>query len=77
MNDHQSFQRFAAVTAIVSFPLTLASVVLSTLPTINFISPDIATNPAHMLGDYLPLLPHFQHGSPLYALFEEHPTGFG
>ena len=50
MNDHRSFQRFAAVTAIVSFPLTLASVVLSTLPTINFISPDVATNPALTLS---------------------------
>lgn len=48
MNDHRSFQRFAAVTAIVSFPLALASVVLSTLP-INF-SPDVATNPALMLS---------------------------
>ena len=50
MNSQQSFQRFAAVTAIVSFPLTLASVVLSTLPTINFISPDVATNPALTLS---------------------------
>jgi hypothetical protein len=48
MNDHQSFQRFAAVTAIVSFPLALASDVLVGLPT-NF-SPDIATNPALMLS---------------------------
>ena len=48
MNSQQSFQRFAAVTAIVSFPLALASDVLSGLP-INF-SPDVATNPALMLS---------------------------
>ena len=48
MNDHRSFQRFAAVTAIVSFPLALASDVLLVLPT-NF-SPDVATNPALMLS---------------------------
>ena len=48
MNDHRSFQRFAAVTAIVSFPLALASDVLLTLPR-NF-SPDVATNPALMLS---------------------------
>ena len=50
MSDHRSFQRFAAVTAIVSFPLALASLVLSTVPTINFISPDVATNPALTLS---------------------------
>ena len=48
MNSRQSFQRFAAVTAIVSFPLALASDVLSGIPT-NF-SPDVATNPALMLS---------------------------
>jgi hypothetical protein len=48
MNDHRSFQRFAAVTAIVSFPLALASDVLLVLPT-NF-SPDVATNPVLMLS---------------------------
>lgn len=48
MNSQQSFQRFAAVTAIVSFPLALASDVLSGLP-INF-SPDVATTPALMLS---------------------------
>jgi len=48
MNSQQSFQRFAAVTAIVSFPLALASDVLSGLP-INF-SPEVATNPALMLS---------------------------
>jgi hypothetical protein len=48
MNSQQSFQRFAAVTAIVSFPLVLASDLLVGLPT-NF-SPDIATNPALMLS---------------------------
>ena len=29
MNDHQSFQRFAALAAIISFPLTIGSIVLS------------------------------------------------
>ncbi len=48
MNDHRSFQRFAAVTAIVSFPLTLASVVLSAMAQ-NF-SPDMAANPVLMLS---------------------------
>jgi len=48
MTSQQSFQRFAAVTAIVSFPLALASDVLSGIPT-NF-SPDVATNPALMLA---------------------------
>jgi hypothetical protein len=48
MNDHQSFQRVAAVTAIVSFPLALASVVLSAIAQ-NF-SPDVAANPALMLS---------------------------
>ena len=48
MNSQQSFQRFAAVTAIVSFPLALASDVLSGLAQ-NF-SPDMAANPALMLS---------------------------
>jgi hypothetical protein len=48
MSDHHSFQRFAAVTAIVSFPLALASVVLSGIAQ-NF-SPDVAANPALMLS---------------------------
>ena len=48
MNNQQSFQRFAAVAAIVSFPLALASDVLSGLP-IHF-SPDVAINPALMLS---------------------------
>ncbi len=48
MNDSYSFQRFAAVTAIVSFPLALASIVLSDMVT-NF-SPDVATNPVLMLA---------------------------
>lgn len=48
MSDHHSFQRFAAVTAIVSFPLTLASVVLSGIAQ-NF-SPDMTANPALMLS---------------------------
>ena len=48
MNSQQSFQRFAALTAIISFPLALASDVLLTLP-INF-SPDVATNPALWLA---------------------------
>jgi len=47
MSDHQSFQRFAAVTAIVSFPLAIASVVLSGMAQ-NF-SPDLAANPVLML----------------------------
>lgn len=48
MKDDQSFQRFAAITAIVSFPLALASIVLSGMVT-NF-SPDVATNPVLMLA---------------------------
>jgi len=48
MNDHHSFQKFAAITAIVSFPLALASIVLSGMIT-NF-SPDVATNPVLMLA---------------------------
>jgi hypothetical protein len=48
MNDHQSFQRFAALAAIISFPLALGSIVLSGIP-VNF-SPDVATNPALWLS---------------------------
>ena len=48
MTKHRSFQRFAAVTAIVSFPLAIASDVLSGIAQ-NF-SPDVATNPALMLS---------------------------
>jgi hypothetical protein len=49
MNSQQSFQRFAAVTVIVSFPLALASdVVFFSLP-INF-SPDLANDPAVILS---------------------------
>ena len=48
MNSQQSFQRFAAVTAIVSFPLALASDVLSGIAQ-NF-SPDMVANPALMLS---------------------------
>ena len=44
MNDHQSFQRFAALAAIISFPLTLGSMILPGIA-VNF-SPDVATNPA-------------------------------
>jgi hypothetical protein len=48
MNDSQSFQRFAAITAIVSFPLALISAVLSGM--VNNFSPDVAINPALMLS---------------------------
>ena len=48
MNDHQSFQRFAALAAIISFPLALGSIVLSGIP-VNF-SPDVPTNPALWLS---------------------------
>ena len=44
MSDHQSFQRFTAMTAIMSFLFAVASIVLQGIP-INF-SPDIAANPA-------------------------------
>jgi hypothetical protein len=52
MNSQQSFQRFAAVAAIVSFPLALASAVLAAGLPSNF-SPDlapIATNSALTLS---------------------------
>ena len=48
MSDHQSFQRFAALAAIISFPLALGNIVLSGIP-VNF-SPDVASNPALMLS---------------------------
>ena len=48
MNDHRSFQRFAALAAIISFPLTLGSIVLPGIA-VNF-SPDVATNPALWLA---------------------------
>ena len=44
MSDHQSFQRFTALTAILSFLFAVASIVLQGIP-INF-SPDVAVNPA-------------------------------
>ena len=44
MSDHQSFQRFTALTAIMSFLFAVASIVLQGIP-INF-SPDVAANPA-------------------------------
>jgi uncharacterized protein DUF4386 len=48
MNDHRSFQRFAAVTAIISFPLAMASdVLLVYVP--NF-STDVAAVPSLMLS---------------------------
>ena len=48
MNSQQSFQRFAAVTAIISFPLALASdVLLVYVP--NF-STDVAAVPSLMLS---------------------------
>ena len=48
MSDHQSFQRFAALAAIISFPLALGSIVLPGIP-VNF-SPDVATNPVLTLS---------------------------
>ncbi|HEU0294559.1 MAG TPA: DUF4386 family protein [Anaerolineales bacterium] len=48
MNSHRSFQRFAALAAIISFPLALGSIVLSGIP-VNF-SPDVPTNPALWLS---------------------------
>ena len=35
MSDHQSFQRFAALAAIISFPLALGNIVLSGMPWIS------------------------------------------
>ena len=48
MNSHQSFQRFAALAAIISFPLTLGSIVLSGMA-IDF-NMEAATNPALLLS---------------------------
>jgi hypothetical protein len=48
MSDHQSFQRFAAVSAIVSFLLAVASNVLQGIA-LNF-SSEVFTNPALMLS---------------------------
>ena len=49
MNDHQSFQRFAALAAIISFPLALGSIVLSGMA-IDFNFMDAATNPVLALS---------------------------
>jgi hypothetical protein len=48
MNDHQSFQRFAALAAIISFPLTLGSIVLSGMA-VDF-NMEAFTNPALLLS---------------------------
>jgi uncharacterized protein DUF4386 len=48
MNDHQSFQRFAALAAIISFPLALGSIVLQSIP-VHF-SSDVIANPALQLS---------------------------
>ena len=47
MNDHQSFQRFAALAAIISFPLALGSIVLSGMA-LGF-NMEASTNPALLL----------------------------
>jgi hypothetical protein len=49
MKDHQSFQRFAALAAIISFPLALGNIVLSGMA-IDFKFMDAATNPAFWLS---------------------------
>jgi len=49
MSDHQSFQRFAALAAIISFPLALGSIVLSGMA-IDFNFMDAATNPVLALS---------------------------
>ena len=49
MNDHHSFQRFAALAAIISFPLTLGGIVLSGMA-MDFKFMDAATNPAFWLA---------------------------
>ena len=49
MNDHQSFQRFAALAAIISFPLALGNIVLSGMA-IDFNFMDAATNPVLALS---------------------------
>ena len=48
MNDHQSFQRFAALAAIISFPLALGSIVLSGMA-VDF-NMEASTNPALLLS---------------------------
>jgi hypothetical protein len=48
MNDHQSFQRFAALAAIISFPLALGNIVLSGMA-LDF-NMNAATNPALSLA---------------------------
>ena len=49
MNDHQSFQRFAALAATISFPLTLGGIVLSGMA-MDFKFMDAATSPAFWLA---------------------------
>jgi len=49
MNDHQSFQRFAALAAIISFPLALGSIVLSGMA-LDFKFVDASTNPVLTLS---------------------------
>jgi len=51
MSDHQSFQRFAALAAIISFPLALGSIVLSVsgMAAMDF-NMDAATNPALLIA---------------------------
>ena len=48
MSDHQSFQRFAALAAIISFPLALGSIVLTGM-SMDF-NMDASTNPALLLS---------------------------
>ena len=48
MNDHQSFQRFAALAAIISFPLALGSIVLSGMA-MDF-NMEASTNPVLLLS---------------------------
>ena len=48
MNDHQSFQRFAALAAIISFPLALGSIVLPGMA-MDF-NMEASTNPALLLS---------------------------
>ena len=48
MTDHQSFQRFAALAAIISFPLALGSIVLSGMA--RDFNMEAATNPALLLS---------------------------
>jgi uncharacterized protein DUF4386 len=49
MSDHQSFQRFAALAAIISFPLALGGIVLSGMA-LDFKFMNAATNPALWLA---------------------------